>query len=239
MKPYIFTFERIEKKYRINIEQKKRLISLFKGRLTADSHGKSTICSLYLDTPDFLLIRNSIDAKTYKEKLRIRSYGKVAPDGRVFFEIKKKYKGIVYKRRVLLPLSDAFLYIESGQKPLDSQIMSEIDYAMRYYREPKPTMMVMYEREAYFGRAEPDLRITFDSHIRYRSADLSPEFECYGTEILPEGELVMEIKTAGAMPLWLSHILDSERIFPSSFSKYANSYRDYINKGEKHNAPAF
>lgn len=235
MKPYIFTFERIEKKYRINTEQKKRLISLFEDRLTSDSHGKSTICSLYLDTPDFLLIRNSIDAKTYKEKLRIRSYGKVDPDGRVFFEIKKKYKGIVYKRRVLLPLNEAFLYIDNGQKPTDSQIMNEIDYAMRYYREPKPTMMVMYEREAYFGKAEPDLRITFDSHIRYRAADLSPEFDPCGTEILLDGELVMEIKTAGAMPLWLSHILNSERIFPTSFSKYSNSYRDFIYKGAKHN----
>ncbi len=235
MKPYIFTFERIEKKYRINALQKERLISLFHDRLDADSHGKSTICSLYLDTPDFLLIRNSIDAKVYKEKLRIRSYGRVTPDGNIFFEIKKKLCGVVYKRRVLLPLDDAFLYIDSGQKPLESQIMSEIDYAMRYYRQPKPTMMVMYEREAYFGKAEPDLRITFDSHIRYRTADLSPEFVCYGTEILPDGELVMEIKTAGAMPLWLSRILDRERIFPSSFSKYANSYRDYIYKGEKHN----
>ncbi len=235
MKPYIFTFERIEKKYRINAEQKNRLISLFENRLEADSHGKSTICSLYLDTPDFLLIRNSIDAKAYKEKLRIRSYGRVSPDGKVFFEIKKKLCGVVYKRRVLLPLDDAFLYIDSGHKPLSSQIMDEIDYAMRYYREPKPTMMVMYEREAYFGKTEPDLRITFDSHIRYRTTDLSPEFDCYGAEVLPDGELVMEIKTAGAMPLWLSHILDRERIFPSSFSKYATSYRDYTYKGEKHN----
>lgn len=224
MKQLIYTFERIEKKYRITVSQKERLLALFTDRLTSDLHGENTICSLYLDTRDYLLIRNSIDAKVYKEKLRIRSYGAANFDSRVFFEIKKKFKGIVYKRRVAMSLEDAVLYIESGQKPLDSQIMSEIDYAMNLYRYPKPAMMIMYERQAFFGKQEQDLRITFDSKIRYRNTDLSPEYGFDGYEILPENELIMEIKTAGAMPLWLSYILDSEKIYPSSFSKYGTAY---------------
>lgn len=246
MRGFIYTFERKEKKYRINTAQKERLLQLFKDRVYDDNYGKSTICSLYLDTPDFRLIRSSIDAKVYKEKLRLRSYGAASDLDNIFFEIKKKYKGTVYKRRVLLSLEDALLYIESGQKPIDSQIMREIDYAMNFYRYPKPKMMIMYERQAFFSKCEPDLRITFDTGIRYRADYLSMSDITSGTKLLPQNELIMEIKTAGAMPLWLSHILDSEKIYPSSFSKYGTAYRQmllsthtHLYKGEFNNVSNF
>ena len=138
----ICIFKRVEKKYPIDESKKDMLLSLIKDRLVADSHGKSTICSLYLDTPDRQLIRASIDARTYKEKLRIRSYGVPQKDTMVFLEIKKKYKGVVYKRRVKMPLSTAEEYISNGTPPFDSQIMREIDYAMKFYRHPKPSMLI-------------------------------------------------------------------------------------------------
>ena len=142
----ILIFQRVEKKYRLTPLQKAALLQEVKEHLTPDAHGRSTICSLYLDTPEHLLIRNSIDARVYKEKLRLRSYGTPTPDEPVFLEIKKKYKGVVYKRRVSLPLDEATAYIHGGEKPLDSQIMSEIDYAMHFYRQPQPAMLIAYER---------------------------------------------------------------------------------------------
>ncbi len=60
----ICIFKRVEKKYLLPVEKKEALLSSIGKRLIPDAHGKSTICSLYLDTPDFLLIRNSIDATT-------------------------------------------------------------------------------------------------------------------------------------------------------------------------------
>ena len=89
----VFIFRRVEKKYFLSEEKKAALLSLISDKLIPDEHGISTICNLYLDTPSFLLIRNSIDARDYKEKLRIRSYGKVNDDSKIFFEIKKKFKG--------------------------------------------------------------------------------------------------------------------------------------------------
>lgn len=239
----IFIFKRYEKKYRIHAQEKEKLLSLCKERLVPDVHGKSTICSLYLDTPDCLLIRNSIDAKVYKEKLRIRSYGTPRLDDKIFFEIKKKFDGVVYKRRVSMTLSQAYNYIVSQNKPEESQIMSEIDYAMRFYNQPKPSFLISYEREAYFVNGCPNLRLTFDSAVRYRKNELLLEKGSFGKEILNEDEFVLEIKTDGAMPLWLSHALDELTILPASFSKYGTSYRDSINptgpKGEKEYALAF
>ena len=220
----IMTFRRVEKKYRLNPAQKNALLGVIGARLTPDAHGRNTICSLYLDTPDHLIIRNSIIASTYKEKLRLRSYGTPAMDDHVFLEIKKKYKGVVYKRREIMTLRDAMTYIEDGRKPCDSQIMREIDYAMRFYRSPKPMMLIAYEREAYFDAENPDLRITFDTNVRARDTDCRLENGAQGEYLLPEDVILMEIKTGGAMPVWLAQALSQCGILPGRFSKYGTAY---------------
>lgn len=224
----IMIFRRVEKKYRLTPVQKDALLQAASGYLTPDVHGRSTICSLYLDTPDHRLIRNSIIAKTYKEKLRLRSYGTPTPDSQVFLEIKKKFKGVVYKRREVMTLRDAMRYIEEGVKPVESQIMSEIDYAMHFYRHPRPSMLIAYEREAYFCVEHPDLRLTFDTNVRYREDDLHLEHGHHGQTITNKDTVLLEVKTNGAMPLWLAHLLDQQQIRPISFSKYGTAYRETL-----------
>ena len=228
----IFIFKRIEKKYFLNPTQVNMLMDRINPFVVPDIHGESTICSLYLDTPDNLLIRNSIDAKVYKEKLRLRSYGTPDKTDKVFLEIKKKLDGVVYKRRVALSLNDAMEYIFSLEKPFDSQIMREIDYAMKFYNHPLPKMMVAYKRIAYFAEDIPGLRITFDSEVRYRTTDLKLDSGDNGIKILPDDVIIMEIKTGGAMPVWLSKALDECKIFPRSFSKYGTAYKHTLTRQE-------
>ena len=221
----IMIFRRVEKKYRLTPALKDALLGIIGEHLTPDAHGRSTICSLYLDTPDHLLIRNSIDARVYKEKLRLRSYGIPGMQTHVFLEIKKKFKGVVYKRREVLTLQEAMDYLEGGAKPVDSQIMREIDYAMHYYKHPRPAMLIAYEREAYFDQDLPSLRITFDTNVRYRDFDLRLEHGHDGTRLLPDDAILMEIKTDGAMPVWLARALSECNILPTSFSKYGTAYK--------------
>ena len=220
----IMPFRRVEKKYRLNPAQKDALLSLIGPHLTPDAHGRNTICSLYLDTLDHLIIRNSIIARVYKEQLRRRSYGTPTLDDHVFLEIKKKFKGVVYKRREVMTLREAMAYIEQGTKPCDTQIMREIDYAMRFYRQPKPMMLIAYEREAYFDAENPDLRITFDTDVRARDTDCRLENGSHGDYLLPEDAILMEIKTGGAMPVWLAQALSTCGILPGKFSKYGTAY---------------
>ncbi len=220
----IMTFRRVEKKYRLTPAQKDALLDIIGAHLTPDAHGRNTICSLYLDTPDHRIIRASIIAQAYKEKLRLRSYGTPKMDDEVFLEIKKKFKGVVYKRREIMTLRQAMAYIAGGEKPCDSQIMREIDYAMHFYRQPKPAMLIAYEREAYFDAGNPDLRITFDTDVRARSTDCRLEMGSAGEYLLPEDAILMEIKTGGAMPVWLAHALSQCDILPGRFSKYGTAY---------------
>ena len=102
--------------------------------MKGDEYGRSTICNLYYDTPDYLLIRRSIEKPVYKEKLRIRSYSKASSDSTVFVELKKKYNHVVYKRREALTNKEAVNWL-SGEKPtsVNNQITSEIDYFLQYY----------------------------------------------------------------------------------------------------------
>ncbi len=217
-------FKRIEKKYLLSEAQQEALFQRIGAHLRPDAFGRSTVLSLYLDTPDRRIIRNSIEAADYKEKLRLRSYGTARADSTVFLELKKKYGGVVYKRRAAMTLKEAERYLRMGIKPFESQIMSELDWAMRLYGRPKAAMLIACEREAWFDGAHPDLRLTFDRNIRYRENELRLDRGSAGTGLLPKDTVLLEIKTAGAMPLWLADALDAEGILPGSFSKYGEAY---------------
>ena len=142
------TFKRIEKKYLLSEAQQEALFQKIGAHLKPDAFGRSTVLSLYLDTPDHRIIRNSIEAADYKEKLRLRSYGTARADSTVFLELKKKFGGVVYKRRAAMTLKEAERYLRRGIKPFESQIMSEIDWAMRLYGRPRGAMLIACEREA-------------------------------------------------------------------------------------------
>ena len=226
----IMIFKRYEKKYLLTKTEYEQLMSVIKEKLVPDKYGKNTLCSLYLDTPDFLLIRNSIDAVSYKEKLRMRSYGIPGRDKPLFFEIKKKYKRVVYKRRVSMTVEQAVEYIETGVPPFESQIMREIDYLMQFYRQPKPNVCILCDREAFFSKDDSEIRLTFDANLRYRYGFPSNENIGEGIPIIENDKYIMEIKTPGAMPLWLVHALSEYKIYPRSFSKYAHAYYDIMRK---------
>ncbi|MBR2605807.1 MAG: polyphosphate polymerase domain-containing protein [Clostridia bacterium] len=219
-----YIFKRIERKYLVDEVTKRRLLQRMQDQLIPDEYGKSTICSLYLDTPDHRIIRNSIDAGAYKEKLRLRSYGTPKDDSTVYLELKKKYQGIVYKRRVSLPLSVAKAYLANGKIPDYTQIWREIDYAMRFYGWPMPAMVVSYEREAYIWSSDSSFRVTFDSAPRARDTALQLERGSAGTLLLPVGQQIMEVKSSGAMPMAFSRMLNECNILPASFSKYGTAY---------------
>ena len=93
-------FQRYEFKYLMTRSQQAQLLSAAGARLRPDAYSHSSIRNLYLDTPDFRLIRRSLEKPIYKEKLRLRSYGCAKREAPVFMELKKKYRSIACKRRL-------------------------------------------------------------------------------------------------------------------------------------------
>lgn len=223
------TFQRFETKYLLEDFQYRALRERLEGMAQVDEYGKTSILNIYYDTPNFNLIRTSLEKPVYKEKLRLRSYGIPEDDTRAFIEIKKKFKGIVYKRRIGMDYSDALKYLNEGAPvKKESQISHEIDYFKNFYKGLRPAMAISYDRIAMAGIKDPELRITFDENIRWRVDKLDLKYGNVGEDILKPGQHLMELKIAGAMTMEMAHILDELSIRQTSFSKYGRGFVDYM-----------
>ena len=187
MKAVQWSFQRIEEKYLLNTEQYNRLRIALREHIVPDDYPESTICNIYYDTPDYELIRHSMEKPIYKEKFRVRSYGVPSKTGSVFMEIKKKFDGIVYKRRVLSDIGETMEYLRGGE----------------------------------------------NRNIRFRTENLDLTCGDYGVKLLPEDQILMEVKIPGAAPVWLSQVLSSLNIYPISFSKYGKCYQKMMERNKE------
>ena len=226
---YQAIFKRYEMKYMITLEQKEKIVEAMQPYMALDKYGRTTIRNIYYDTDTYRLIRHSIEKPVYKEKLRVRSYSQATEESPVFVELKKKYQSVVYKRRVSMPQDKAMNWLcgkENGGQNV--QIEKEIQYFLNYYKDLKPVVFLSYEREAYFAHDGSDFRVTFDDNILCRQEDLSLTSQVCGEPILEEGKVLMEIKTSGGIPLWMTKVLSEEKVYKTSFSKYGTAYETMI-----------
>ena len=229
---YQNVFERYEIKYFLTKTQKEALMKEMDGRMQSDKYGRTIIRNIYYDTDSFRLIRDSLDHPVYKEKLRIRSYQRAEIGDMVFVEIKKKFEDVVYKRRVAMPRIAAEYWIDY-RKPLafGSQITSEIDYLVDFYEGLSAKAFLSYEREAFSDNKNPEFRLTLDENILARDTELNLGSDIWGQPLLPHGMTLMEVKIAGAMPLWMANFLSSNNIQKVSYSKYGTYYRNCLSSG--------
>lgn len=192
-------------------------------KVEKDVFYKSTIYNVYYDTDNFELIRKSIEKPIYKEKLKIRSYDKPTLDSSVYVELKKKYDHIVYKRREKI----AYKYVlnNSFLEGAETQIDKEIKYFNDFYGGLTPKMFLSYEREAYYFKDDKQIRITFDTNIKYRTENVNLLSSISDIKLLPNNLVLMELKVPFSIPYNLAKYLSSEKIFKRPFSKYGTAYK--------------
>lgn len=224
-------FERVESKYILTKAQYVEIMKRIQDRLIPDMFPHSEITSIYFDTDDYKLIRTSLEKPAYKEKLRLRSYGIKDDNTSVFMEIKKKYNGVTYKRRQDMTYRESTNYILFDKMPCDTQIMKEINYLKNTGKQLNPKVLIAYSRDSWAGKNDNDLRITFDSNIRFSLKNLLLTNTDPERKLTDDDTIIMEIKTISAMPLWLTYTLDELQIYPGNFSKYGQIYEEYLRKG--------
>jgi len=228
-------FNRVEKKFLLNEKQYLQMRKALEPYMEVDEYGEHTIRNIYYDTFNDELVRTSIEKPVYKEKFRIRSYGVPKEGSDVFLEIKKKYDGVVNKRRITLSPEEARSYLKDGVVPKNikqsqEQIFKEINYFVAYYKI-LPKMYLAYDRIALFGKEDAEFRVTFDRNIRYRNDSLTLDIDEGNEYLLPEGSRIMEVKITNAMPRWFVDILSEYEIRMSSFSKYGTAYGRNLTAG--------
>jgi len=228
-------FERYEKKYLITEQQHKALERTMSQHMVPDVHGTYLVQNLYYDTEHWDVIRASLDKPAYKEKMRLRCYGMANKHTDFFLELKKKYKGIVYKRRIAIP---AQAPAESPIRTIVSKLHSQIAGELAFYLQANNVaekIYISYRRTALAGLRDGGLRITFDTDILFRINNLRFADPHNGQCVLPDGKMLMEIKMLNGMPLWLAGALSENEIFPTNFSKYGVCYTAYIGKQIQNN----
>lgn len=225
------TFKRYEFKYMLSQNQYESLRKAMEHTMQLDQFGRNTINNIYFDTPDFLLIRRSLEKPVYKEKLRVRWYGTREEKTPIYIELKKKYKGVVYKRRIKESWLDTKAYFtgrEALPKNGQEQIKKELDYFMGFYENLAPALFLGYEREAYFGKEDPDFRMTFDFNIRCNNQDMFHQKSNNGTRVIPRENVLLEVKTGTGLPAWLLDFFAKEEVYKASFSKYGTAYNNIL-----------
>ena len=229
-------FKRHEKKYLISREQGEVFQKIISPHMEPDQFGEYLVQNIYYDNESWDVIRASIEKPVYKEKIRLRCYDIPEKESRVFLELKKKYLGVGYKFRIPFPFRD-LLHHSIGDlvSAETSQISKEIDYIMKR-NSVSEKIFISYTRAAFNGLEHKDLRITFDTNIRFRLKNLNFSDPVEGMSMIPYNKILMEIKTFDGMPFWMARALCEQGIFPAPFSKYGKCYTDYILKEEQLNA---
>ena len=225
-------FERYELKYLVSKQVRDSILRDMEPYMIPDRFSQSSIRSIYYDTPNYRLIRESLDKPVYKEKLRIRSYGRAGREDSVFVELKKKYQSVVYKRRLEMPQAQA-LEAMLGRAPLPgTQIGREIGAALEFYQELIPRVFLSCERDA-FHALDSDLRLTFDESIRCRQEELTLDSDTWGNSLLDSDTVLMELKVSDSIPLWMASLLSRHHISKTTFSKYGTAYQQILFSQQK------
>lgn len=236
----IEVFNRYEHKYILNAQQYRYMTEGLLSYMDVDAYNRSgepyTIANLYYDTDTHELIQRSLEKPVYKEKLRLRAYGVPKEGTKVYLEIKKKFDGLVNKRRTALYLQEAYAFLKTGVPPspkpyMNAQVLRELEYFLHLYAL-YPAVYIAYDRMAYFEKDNRDLRISFDQNIRTRRSELSLEAGTHGELLLEPGQYLMEIKTAFAKPLWLVRMLEECKLYRTSFSKYGTEFKNSLAVGK-------
>ena len=226
-------------KFAASAAQRAALVAELAPHLRPDENAGSgaqyPVVSLYYDNMDRDCYWEKARGVPSRRKLRVRVYG--TRDGVVpatsFIEIKHKCEGRGVKRRVQLPLAQA-LRICEGHVPAgvpfseaDERVLRET-HDLVHRRGFRPVLVMRYDRTAYASAdPESDLRVTFDSGVRMRFDNLSPEaddrrFDA-SCELDEAGEAVMEVKITGCIPYWLSRTIAEAGCRMQSHSKYASA----------------
>ena len=217
-------FRRLEKKYLLTDWQREQFMERIMPYVVEDEYGQYTLTNLYFDTDCFDSIRRSMEKPVYKSKMRLRAYGTPGPDDRIFWELKKKFKKVGYKRRMVTTPREMEAYFAEGT-PLGSnfQTFRELDYE-RKRQNLYPRIYLAYDRIAYYAKDDREVRITFDENIRYRWDRLDLTLGDGGCTVFPMEYHLLELKVNEGMPLWLVKILSDLKIYPCPFSKYGKIY---------------
>jgi len=228
-------FCRYELKYHITEAQAAAVENFIKPYIHLDRYsrvqpdGYYPISSLYLDSDQFTLCRETLTGKKNRVKLRVRTYSDDPANPR-FFEIKRRINNVILKSRAGVP---EYLVepIINGRIPTATENTQD-DNTLRQFclymtsLNAKPVVLVKYRRKAYEDDSDNRVRITIDRNLCFKSTR-KPEVTLNGSgwQSVPIDFVILEIKFTARYPGWLSSMVKSLGLKSSPMSKYTSSIK--------------
>lgn len=240
IQPAQASFERFELKYWVPERLAPKIADFARMHLRPDPYhdvdGIQRNTSLYLETSALDFYRDHVESAPDRIKLRVRVYGEI-PVGPAFFELKRKVRSVVVKKRAAVPLSFAAALIRGEHVPLSDVIHAAERHNLESFlycmtvRRAEPAFLVTCRREAYVSEEADEVRLTIDREIAYQRTS---EPRLYGAPRqwirlaappgLGEGPFALvELKFGGPAPVWMGSLVRTFHMERSGFSKYVTS----------------
>ena len=230
---------RHELKYRISESKAEVVAQFIKPYLHLDRYcklrrgGRYPIVSLYLDSNDFLLCRESLTGQKNRYKLRIRSYTD-EPDYPCFFEIKRRMDATILKSRARIMHQDVATLLSGLSLPPQNYNVDDED-ALRQFRlymdsiNARPVIQVRYMRQAYEGDSDNRVRVTFDRQLCYKvttAPEVALNSRGWQHHSISLSGVILEIKFTGAYPAWIGQMAKYFDLRQQPISKYVSSVKE-------------
>jgi SPX domain protein involved in polyphosphate accumulation len=234
MPSYTATLNRFEVKYLVSTKAMGELLAGLGDFAVPDPHaggeGGYGVFSIYWDTPDFRLFWEKVEGLKFRRKLRFRRY---LGSDKVFVEIKQRHDRTLQKRRATWPVERVVRAFGDGHQfdweAVGDDVVGAEGLLMAERLRLTPRVGILYRRKAMFGAFDPELRVTFDSRIQYRTSglDIAHPFDT-GKYVLDPRVTVMEIKYNHRAPVWLTKMVRRHELRIVRMSKYCSAVdREY------------
>ncbi|MCK8059606.1 MULTISPECIES: polyphosphate polymerase domain-containing protein [unclassified Fusibacter] len=217
--------DRKETKYRLNVTEYGNLCSLLPRMLEPDINNGDYgyyIRSLYFDSINDNDYFEKVNGVEVRKKIRLRVYG---DKKKVKLEIKRKMGAFQRKDSLWISMEDAMKLQACDYDCLDNyedELAGEIRHLL-VAGGYKPVVLIDYLRKAYTSLAN-DTRVTLDSELRSSEFDL--DLFSDGDQLIPVQDnyfAILEIKSSGGLPRWISRQLSGIEEASRAVSKYSNS----------------
>jgi hypothetical protein len=226
---------RHEMKYLVSDANAEAIIQYIRHFLQPDRYSKLQprgfypIVSLYLDSDDLHLCRESLTGQKNRFKLRIRSYTDELDYPR-FFEIKRRINNVIVKSRARIMDRHVQTLLEGLRLPpqsytTDEQVLNQFNLYVSSIKA-KPVILIRYMRKAYENNSENRVRVTFDRELYYKvtnNSEVRLDGQGWQSHPFTRGSVILEIKFTDRYPAWLSYIVECFNLRQRSISKYATS----------------
>jgi len=193
------------------------------------------IVSLYMDSVNFNLCRQTLEGRKNRFKLRIRGYSDAVTEPR-YFEIKRRLNSVIIKSRTEVERHNVINALSALELPdngngQDGDILSQFQFYAKQIGAC-PVLKVRYLRRAYEDENPNRVRITFDRQLAYQVTNKAHiSFNGGNWHQHHSRNVILEIKFTGCYPAWLSRMVRGFNLQRQSFSKYVTSIKHSCTMG--------